>query len=507
MNNLEKLIKNNYSDIVGENVESKIFDIIGPTESKLISLEKNIAQLKDIIDQKVSRLNEEIKIAENVIKNTIAKKYNESTLSRLYIQDLKTNKLITDDTSIYGTNSGESETTGINLEKIDAKYITANSTKNASVYINNNIVVINPIESNSEIIECDIDIKLKNKESVFSLILDTKTPLDVNVYTKDKDGVFIHKLKQKSSYIYVSINDYIDTIKLKVKIKETNKEIYFNNIKILRSVKSQDTYHDIDFSLQENASSIELLRCDSGNKNIEYLLSANGRVFKNATESPIDILGVEDGSIIVSRVVSSLKGNNEDFRVYSTELSQEAINSNLFTVFYGKNRVNRIHEYGIDRTEFIAIYKDIYSISIPANTIVYINENKVSGKIYMYPGVYNIRVYENKQYDFDIYKKAEYDGKTLTLTTITDGKDKIQIVDNVFAQIDSSASHIFSGKINSFSFLKSSELIVKEQDTKENILFIGYKPISSTLTNVKIRILFKSSNKTASISHIALKVF
>lgn len=506
---LERALHLKYLGETGQTVESDLFSAIRVIPEKIDTIKKQIIDAEKNIDLMYSSLLTNIKESKRTITESIVRKNKESAVSRLYIQELLSNEFVVKNGSLYGTPKGDmSASTLISVDKIEYNYVY----KNGEIVTGNSVpssdgltITVNPTRQIIDKSTLVVDISLKSKEVISSILISTSSIYKKSIYYYSYEkSSFIMAESSVSSYGIISNDIYSDKIRITIELQDGSYSVVFKDLKLARMSGSKLSSFDILQQLTEEGTGVEVVRCDSDNSNIEYLVSTNGRVFKNATESPVAALGIEDGDIIGSSIINRYRANGREMAVFSTSFSLQEINSNYWKVFTGLGDYNVTYSSGIPVYEAIAIYKDIFNIHIPQNEIVYIDNKKVSGDIVIYPGVKRVKIVgQVRPYDLKYYKGISYKNNIITLTKLNGGTETIGSQNNIFAQIDSTASYIFSS-IGEPIFNNDNNI---EYTTNNNYIYIGYYPVKTKIDTVKVRILFKNSNKTARIDHLAIKIY
>jgi hypothetical protein len=318
-NYLEQQIKNVYLE-KSDNTNTEVLRTISTynaVEKYAFKIDSLKTRLSDTIDSIVTEdgiIKSAIRSTYRGITEIVARASIDNKYSKLYIPSTvdttQNDSVQIKDGVIYGNSEFTSGTNSIDLTTDNTNVsfhttegsILAKITKKNSndEYLKDNFTAAPsiPINKTSELI---ISIRLDKIESVSNMIIDMDRSRNIKVFYREpgrEDFVFLSE--DNGSKIAPVINKSITDMKIVIQVKHSGREyggVYFNQLKINRYSLSEDLHTDIKVEVASNAKMVEVVRCDTENDNIEYLVSVNGRAFKNATESPVSAYGIEDGEI------------------------------------------------------------------------------------------------------------------------------------------------------------------------------------------------------------------
>lgn len=500
-----------------------IYEAIEKYVLKINNLKGKLSEAISYISKDDGIIKSDIKAAYREMTEIVARASMENKYSKLYLPSLvdtySSNSVVIKNGAISGNSNTTSGTNYIDLtssnssvvfhssvDTVTGKIIKQNS---SDEYMNKNFTIApsTPINKVSELI---ISISLNNIESISNMIIDMDRSRNIKVFYREpgrQDFVFLSE--DNGSKIVPTLGKSITEIKIVIQVKHSGKQyggIFFNEFKVNRYSLSQDLYTDVKVDVNSNAKMVEVIRCDTDNNNIEYLVSVNGRSFKNATESPVCAYGVEDGEIYQLKATREYSLNTEGFMAFSIPVDTITMNSNEWIGFTGKDEYSETDIGSIEFFECYAVYRDIFKINIPANKIVYINGKSKSGTVIIYPGVHKIEIPKSdftKNHSLKFYDKIEYDGATIRLTGQNGIVDSIPSVNDIFAQIETTASNIFS---EYHGAIKQDSGIINLK-TNRTVMYLGFKSINPKIDSVTLRINFKKSSKVATVNFVAIKTF
>jgi hypothetical protein len=103
-----------------------------------------------------------------------------------------------------------------------------------------------------------------------------------------------------------------------------------------------------------------------------------------------------------------------------------------------------------------------------------------------------------------------YSGQLITLTRQDGTNDVITSVNDVFAQIDCTATYVFGEELRISNISTDGTLSpggLFQIETSENTVFLGFEPVKPAVRQITVRVLFKKSTKVAEVNHLAVKLF
>jgi len=530
MNSIQQAILNEYGARLGLTINNahekdrKTFAITSKTivaESEVSNLEIAIENFKSQSERnnRISETN--ITEAFRFITRKVASSSKENKFSKLFIPplvDSETDGAIIRNGAIYGHKRTSDRTNSITLDENTVTSVfhgtdfhsktKVEKEKSADNYMSTNfsIVPVNKISRKTTLI---ITVEMQGVESVSDLLIDMDKNRSIKIFIKEparKDYQLISD--DSGSIIRKNINKEIVALKILIDTKSIDPKggIFFNRFSINRYTLSDDTSIDIKTNIVTNGDLLEVIRCDSNNNNIKYLLSVNGRPFKDATESPVRAYGIEDGDIYQLGMIEAKTRNGSEIRVFQIPLDSITIDSNEWEAFIGLNRYKEV-TYGVfDYWEAYAVYRDIHTIEIPAGKPIYINGRNLTGSVVMYPGVYKIGIPKalyTKSHSLEFYSGIKYDGNTILLIRENGVTDSIVSIGDIFAEIETTASQVFMDKKDIENIMEDG---IFELETQKNTVHVGFSPSRPEIKNLKIRVLFNKSSKIAKVDHLAVKV-
>lgn len=536
-NSLEQELKGKYAELLGltfqnsaekNHREAALFDVINPIVSQASDLSASVSEFKDRIFSNNRILETGIKETSRYIKQLIAKSSRDNKYSKIFIPDLVdtvTDGAIVKNGTIYGHTKNENLFNSIELDSDSVSllfYTNENrikgrivKNKTLDLFMSENFS-INPISNIGAESNLIISIPLSRVESVRSILYDMDKSRSSKVFYKEPGrSEFIFLTEQEGSNVEIELNKDVTDIKIIINVKSTDRSggIRINKFAIKRYNLSQDTQLNITQNITSNGDFLEIVRCDSNNSNIEYLISVDGRPFKNATEGPVRTYGVEDGEVYTLSAIRATTKDNKELRVFNPGIENTTLMSNEWRVFSMKSDYSSEDFGSIEFWKCIAIYRDKFQIVIPSGKHIFINGKKTMGTFTIYPGVHTILIPKNiftKLYSRKFYETIGYNGQSITLTRQDGNNDVITSVNDVFAQIDCTAAYVFGEELRISSVSTDGTLSpggLFEIETSENVVFLGFEPIKPSVRQVTVKVLFKKSTKVAEVNHLAVKIF
>ena len=536
-NSLEQELKDKYAELLGltfensaekKHREAALFDVTNPIISQASDLLASIDEFESRIFSNNRILETGVKETSRYIKQLIAKSSRDNKYSKIFIPDLVdtiTDGAIVKNGTIYGHTKTENTFNSIELDSDSVGlvfYTNENRVKSRVVknktldpFMSENFSV-NPVSNIGAESNLIISIPLSRVESIRSILYDMDKSRSSKVFYKEPGrSEFMFLAEQEGSKVEVELNKDVTDIKIIINIKSTDRSggIRFNKFAINRYNLSQDTQLDITQNITSNGDFLEVVRCDTNNSNIEYLISVDGRPFKNATEGPVRSYGVEDGEVYTLSAIRATTKNGKELRVFNPEMENTTLLSNEWRVFSMKSDYSSEDFGSMEFWKSIVIYRDRFQIVIPSGKHIFINGKKSMGTVTIYPGIHTILIPKNiftKLYSRKFYDLIAYNGQSITLTRQDGTTDVIASVNDVFAQIDCTATYVFGeelriSNVSTDGTLSSGGLF--EIETSENVVFLGFEPLRPAVRQVTVRVLFKKSTKVAEVNHLAVKVF
>lgn len=536
-NSLEQELKGKYAELLGitfqnsaekNHREAALFDVISPIISQASDLSASVGEFKDRIFSNNRILETGIKETSRYIKQLIAKSSRDNKYSKIFIPNLVdtvTDGAIVKNGTIYGHTKNENSFNSIELDSDSIGllfYTNENKVKGRVVknktldqFMSENFS-INPISSIGAESNLIISIPLSRVESIRSILYDMDKSRSSKIFYKEPGrSEFMFLTEQEGSKIDVELNKDVTDIKIIINVKSTDRSggIRFNKLAINRYSLSQDTQLDINQNIASNGDYLEIVRCDSNNSNIEYLVSVDGRPFKNATEGPVRAYGVEDGEVYTLSAIRATTKDGKELRVFNPGIENTTLMSNKWRVFSMKSDYSSEDFGSMEFWKCIAVYRDKFQIVVPSGKHVFIDGKKSMGTVTIYPGVHTILIPKNiftKLYSRKFYEKIIYSGQSITLTRQDGTNDVIISVNDVFAQIDCTAAYVFGEELRISNISTDGTLSpggLFEIETLENVVFLGFEPIKPSVRQVTVKVLFKKSTKVAEVNHLAVKIF
>lgn len=536
-NSLEQELKDKYAELLGltfensaekKHREAALFDVTNPIISQASDLLASIDEFESRIFSNNRILETGVKETSRYIKQLIAKSSRDNKYSKIFIPDLVdtiTDGAIVKNGTIYGHTKTENTFNSIELDSDSVGlvfYTNENRVKSRVVknktldpFMSENFS-INPVSNIGGESNLIISIPLSRVESIRSILYDMDKSRSSKIFYKEPGrSEFIFLAEQEGSKVEVELNKDVTDIKIIINIKSTDRSggIRFNKFAINRYNLSQDTQLDITQNITSNGDFLEVVRCDTNNSNIEYLISVDGRPFKNATEGPVRSYGVEDGEVYTLSAIRATTKNGKELRVFNPEMENTTLLSNEWRVFSMKSDYSSEDFGSMEFWKSIAIYRDRFQIVIPSGKHIFINGKKSMGTVTIYPGIHTILIPKNiftKLYSRKFYDLIAYNGQSITLTGQDGTTDVIASVNDVFAQIDCTATYVFGEELRISNVSTDGTLSpggLFEIETSENVVFLGFEPLRPAVRQVTVRVLFKKSTKVAEVNHLAVKLF
>ena len=536
-NSLEQELKDKYAELLGltfensaekKHREAALFDVTNPIISQASDLLASIDEFESRIFSNNRILETEVKETSRYIKQLIAKSSRDNKYSKIFIPDLvdtTTDGAIVKNGTIYGHTKTENTFNSIELDSDSVGlvfYTNENRVKSRVVknktldpFMSENFSV-NPVSNIGAESNLIISIPLSRVESIRSILYDMDKSRSSKVFYKEPGrSEFMFLTEQEGSKVEVELNKDVTDIKIIINIKSTDRSggIRFNKFAINRYNLSQDTQLDITQNITSNGDFLEVVRCDTNNSNIEYLISVDGRPFKNATEGPVRSYGVEDGEVYTLSAIRAITKNGKELRVFNPEMENTTLLSNEWRVFSMKSDYSSEDFGSMEFWKCIAIYRDKFKIVIPSGKHIFINGKKRMGTVTIYPGVHTVLIPKNiftKLYSRKFYNSIAYNGQSITLTRQDGTTDVITSTNDVFAQIDCTATYVFGEELRISNVSTDGTLGTGglfEIETSENVVFLGFEPLRPAVRQVTVRVLFKKSTKVAEVNHLAVKLF
>ena len=536
-NSLEQELKGKYAELLGltfqnsaekSHREAALFDVINPIVSQASDLSASVDEFKDRIFSNNRILETGIKETARYIKQLIAKSSRDNKYSKIFIPDLVdtvTDGAIVKNGTIYGHTKNENSFNSIELDSDSISllfYTNENRVKSRVVknktldpFMSENFS-INPISNIGAESNLIISIPLSRVESIRSILYDMDKSRSSKIFYKEPGrSEFMFLAEQEGSKVEVELNKDVTDIKIIINVKSTDRSggIRFNKFAINRYNLSQDTQLDITQNITSNGDFLEVVRCDTNNSNIEYLISVDGRPFKNATESPVRSYGVEDGEVYTLSAIRATTKNGKELRVFNPGIENTTLMSNEWRVFSMKSDYSSEDFGSMEFWKCIAVYRDKFQIVVPSGKHIFINGKKSMGTVTIYPGVHTILIPKNiftKLYSRKFYEMIVYSGQSIILTRQDGTNDVITSVNDVFAQIDCTAAYVFGEELRISNISTDGTLSpggLFEIETPENVVFLGFEPLRPAVRQVTVRVLFKKSTKVAEVNHLAVKLF
>jgi hypothetical protein len=536
-NSLEQELKGKYAELLGltfqnsaekSHREAALFEVINPIVSQASDLSASVDEFKDRIFSNNRILETGIKETSRYIKQLIAKSSRDNKYSKIFIPDLVdtvTDGAIVKNGTIYGHTKNENSFNSIELDSDSISllfYTNENRIKSRVVknktldpFMSENFS-INPISNIGAESNLIISIPLSRVESIRSILYDMDKSRSSKIFYKEPGrSEFMFLTEQEGSKVEVELNKDVTDIKIIINVKSTDRSggIRFNKFAINRYNLSQDTQLDITQNITSNGDFLEIVRCDSNNSNIEYLISVDGRPFKNATEGPVRTYGVEDGEVYTLSAIRATTKDGKELRVFNPGIENTTLMSNEWRVFSMKSDYSSEDFGSMEFWKCIAVYRDKFQIVVPSGKHIFINGKKSMGTVIIYPGIHTILIPKNtftKLYSRKFYDMITYSGQSITLTRQDGTNDVITSVNDVFAQIDCTATYVFGEELRISNISTDGTLSpggLFEIETSENTVFLGFEPIKPSVRQVTVKVLFKKSTKVAEVNHIAVKIF
>ena len=536
-NSLEQELKDKYAELLGltfensaekKHREAALFDVTNPIISQASDLLASIDEFESRIFSNNRILETEVKETSRYIKQLIAKSSRDNKYSKIFIPDLvdtTTDGAIVKNGTIYGHTKTENTFNSIELDSDSVGlvfYTNENRVKSRVVknktldpFMSENFS-INPVSNIGAESNLIISIPLSRVESIRSILYDMDKSRSSKIFYKEPGrSEFMFLAEQEGSKVEVELNKDVTDIKIIINVKSTDRSggIRFNKFAINRYNLSQDTQLDITQNITSNGDFLEVVRCDTNNSNIEYLISVDGRPFKNATEGPVRSYGVEDGEVYTLSAIRAITKNGKELRVFNPEMENTTLLSNEWRVFSMKSDYSSEDFGSMEFWKCIAIYRDKFKIVIPSGKHIFINGKKRMGTVTIYPGVHTVLIPKNiftKLYSRKFYNSIAYNGQSITLTRQDGTTDVITSTNDVFAQIDCTATYVFGEELRISNVSTDGTLGTGglfEIETSENVVFLGFEPIRPAVRQVTVRVLFKKSTKVAEVNHLAVKLF
>lgn len=536
-NSLEQELKDKYAELLGltfENSaeenhrEAALFDSANPILLQASDLSSAIDGFEGSVFSNNRILETGIKETARYIKQLIARSSRDNKYSKIFIPDLidtTTDGATIKNGTIYGHTKSENSFNSIEMDSDSVGllfYTNENKVKGRVVknktldlFMSNNFS-INPISNIGTESNLIISIPLSRVESIRSIMYDMDKSRSSKVFYKEPGrSEFMFLAEQEGSKVEIELNKDVTDIKIIIRVKSTDRSggIRFNKFAINRYNLSQDTQIDITQNIASNGDFLEVVRCDSNNSNVEYLISVDGRPFKNATDGPVRSYGVEDGEVYTLSAIRATTKDGKELRVFNPGMENTTLLSNEWRVFSMKSEYVSEDFGSIEFWKCIAIYRDKFQIVVPSGKHIFIDGKKSTGTVVIYPGVHVILIPKSmftKLYSRKFYDLITYNGQSITLTRQDGANDVITSVDDVFAQIDCTATYVFGEELKISNISTDGTLSpggLFEIDTTENIVFLGFEPVKPAVRQVTIRVLFKKSTKVAEVNHLAVKLF
>lgn len=502
-------------------LEVGMFESIFKLSKMDSDISDQVLELERIVNENTLEIKSRIVSSAKFLSRLASRSSKESKFSKLFIPELLDSEdpVVVKDGKIFGHSKNSKIENKIELKKEEVKinFVGDGEIRPGTVVNRGELTAfmqenfeINPSKRNTSESTLIIEISLDRIESIKELFLDMNKSRVVKIfYKRSNNKEFEFLTETRGSIIKQSLNIEVTDIKILIGMKfydTTNGGIEINTLSLGRYNHSEDATIDIDIETKENLEFIEVIRCDSENNNIEYLVSASGRPFKNATKEPVRAYGVEDGEIYQLFATEAYRSNGKENRVFLLGLDNAIINSNEWSVFTGKFEWKEEMIGDMDFWSGVVIYRDIFTIEVPAGKTIYMNGNPVAGSSIVYPGVYKILIPKSipKLYSRKFYDKIVYENNSIILTRQDGNQDTISSAVDIFAQIDTTAAYMFSERHMDFRMENEGRIIL---ETEEQVLFVGFSPNKPLLEDIRLRVKFSKSNKIAEISHVALKLF
>jgi len=501
--------------------EVGMFDAIFKLSKMNSDISSQVLEFEKIVNENTLEVRNRVVSSAKFLSRLAARSSRESKFSKLFIPELLDSEepVVIKDGKIFGhsKNSKIENRVEIKKEEVRINFVGDGEIRpgvvvnrgESTVFMSENFE-INPSKRNTSESTLIIEISLNRIESIKELLLDMNKSRVVKIfYKRSNNKEFEFLAESRGSIIKQSLNIEVTDIKILIGMKyydTTNGGIEINTLSLGRYNHSEDTSIDIDIETKENLEFIEVIRCDSENSNIEYLVSTSGRPFKNATREPVRAYGVEDGEIYQLFATEAYRSNGKENRVFLLGLDNTIINSNEWSVFTGKFEWKEEVIGDMNFWSGVVIYRDLFTIEVPSGKVIYMNGNPVSGSSVIYPGVYKVLIPKSipKLYSRKFYDKIVYENNSIILTRQDGNEDTIPSTTDIFAQIDTTAAYMFSERHSNFKMEDEGRIIL---ETEEQVLFVGFSPNKPLLEDIRLRIKFSKSNKIAEVSHVAIKLF
>ena len=535
---LEQGICDKYEELLGlteaslfENGVRNIqaFDRIIDVYDRVDALEKKLERINAVHERANSVIESNLFAASSFVRDRIAKSSVENKYSKLFlpkIVDGSSDSVIIKNGTIYGTfpNGDRNSNVVLSTDNMSTLYYMPEKIVKGKVITTDKDITIKPIEKLGRRSRLIISINLNRIELIQEINIDLDKSRKTSIFFKEPGyDTYTFLEEVTGSIIKAPINRNITDVKLIVDVSTGDRSegaVKFNRLEITRYALSEDTSVDIKTDINSNGSTVSLTRCDSGTGNIKYYTSVDGRPFKDATHGPVRTYGIEDGEVYTLPILNRLTEDREVFSEFLIDADVATIQSNEWVVFLGRNKYKEVYYGSIGFYECHAVYRDVFEMTLPAGKYIYINGEKYSGTFKVFSGTHKIKIpmaMFTLSHNMDFYTSVEYDGITIKLLKQDGTYDTVASTNDVFAQIETTAAHLFSGRIDNPEHIPQItespnggtgvELGIIRIKTEENTAYCGFIPRGPAVSNIVVRIEFTKSLYTAEVNHLAIKLY